>query len=73
MKDIRNDASHENARLLIENARLREVIERQQNAIYQIEEIALTSPQSVCEKNILDVISGLRGNKKGEINNGIYT
>lgn len=68
-KDIRNDASHENARLIVENAKLREIIQYQQERIQLIEEIALNENY----KNILDVIHVMRNNRKGEKYHGIYT
>jgi len=68
-KDVRNDASHENARLIVENAKLREIIKYQQENIQSIEEIALNENY----KKILDVIYVMRNNRKGEKYHGIYT
>lgn len=69
IKDIRNDPSHENARLIVENARLREIIKFQQNNIELIEEIAITENN----KKILEVIHILRNGRKGANKHGIYT
>lgn len=69
IKDIRNDPSHENARLIVEIARLREIIKKQKEAICLIEEIAITESN----KKILDVIHVLRNERKGAKKHGIYT
>lgn len=69
MKDVRNDASHENARLIIENAKLREVMKKQQEAIFAIEELAINGGY----KSILEVTSIMRDSIKGEKYYGIYT
>lgn len=63
-KDVRNDASHENARLIVENARLREKIKDQQELIFAIEEMAINDGY----KSILKIISDERNKTKGDKN-----
>lgn len=69
LKDVRNDASHENARLIVENAKLRETIKKQQELFFAIEELAINGGY----KSILVITSIARDNIKGEKHYGIYT
>lgn len=62
LKIIKDDASFENARLIVVAAKLKETIQKQQNAIFDIEQLALEAN----DKKTLQIISTLRNDTKGE-------